>query len=34
VGEEEVPFVLIQPNTTLNTGNVRNERTRVELQRL
>jgi mannose-6-phosphate isomerase-like protein (cupin superfamily) len=31
--EEEVHGVLIEPNTTLNTGNVRNERSRVELQR-
>jgi mannose-6-phosphate isomerase-like protein (cupin superfamily) len=31
---EEVHVVLIEPKTTLNTGNVRNERTRVELQRL
>jgi mannose-6-phosphate isomerase-like protein (cupin superfamily) len=34
VAEEEVHVVLIEPKTTLNTGNVRNERTRVELQRL
>jgi mannose-6-phosphate isomerase-like protein (cupin superfamily) len=32
--DEEVHVVLIEPKTTLNTGNVRNERTRVELQRL
>ena len=34
VADEEVHVVLIEPKTTLNTGNVRNERTRVELQRL
>jgi tRNA(Leu) C34 or U34 (ribose-2'-O)-methylase TrmL len=34
VAEEEVHVVLIEPKTTLNTGNVRNERTRVQLQRL
>src|SRR3984885_7011832 len=34
VAEEEVHVVLIEPKTTLNTGNVRNERPRVELQRL
>ena len=27
VGEEELDVMLIEPNTTLNTGNVRNERT-------
>ena len=34
VADEEVHVVLIEPKTTLNTGNVRNERTRAELQRL
>jgi mannose-6-phosphate isomerase-like protein (cupin superfamily) len=34
VADEEVHLVLIEPKTTLNTGNVRNERTRVELPRL
>ena len=29
VAEGEVHVVLIEPKTTLNTGNVRNERTRV-----
>ncbi len=32
VADEEVQVVLIEPKTTLNTGNVRNERTRVELE--
>lgn len=32
--EEEVHIVLLEPKTTLNTGNVRNERTVVELERL
>jgi mannose-6-phosphate isomerase-like protein (cupin superfamily) len=34
VADEEVQVVLIEPKTTLNTGNVRNERTRVELEHL
>lgn len=34
VADEEVEVVLLEPKTTLNTGNVRNERTRVELERL
>jgi mannose-6-phosphate isomerase-like protein (cupin superfamily) len=34
VADEEVHVVLIEPKSTLNTGNIRNERTRVELQRL
>jgi mannose-6-phosphate isomerase-like protein (cupin superfamily) len=34
VADEEVHVVLIEPKTTLNTGNVRNERTLVELERL
>src|ERR1700726_5264967 len=33
VADEEVQVVLIEPKTTLNTGNVRNERTLVELER-
>jgi len=33
VADEEVEVVLIEPKTTLNTGNVRNERTLVELER-
>jgi mannose-6-phosphate isomerase-like protein (cupin superfamily) len=32
--EDEVHIVLLEPKTTLNTGNVRNERTVVELERL
>lgn len=32
--DEEVHIVLLEPKTTLNTGNVRNERTLVELERL
>ena len=34
VAEEEVHVVLFEPKTTLNTGNVRNERTLQELERL
>jgi mannose-6-phosphate isomerase-like protein (cupin superfamily) len=34
VADEEVEVVLLEPKTTLNTGNVRNERTRVELEHL
>jgi mannose-6-phosphate isomerase-like protein (cupin superfamily) len=34
VAEEEVHVVLLEPKTTLNTGNVRNERTIEELERL
>jgi mannose-6-phosphate isomerase-like protein (cupin superfamily) len=34
VAEEEVQVMLIEPKTTLNTGNVRNERTRETLDRL
>jgi len=32
--EEEAHIVLFEPKSTLNTGNVRNERTMVELERL
>jgi mannose-6-phosphate isomerase-like protein (cupin superfamily) len=32
--EEETHVVLIEPKTTLNTGNVRNQRTVDELERL
>ena len=32
--DDEVHIVLLEPKTTLNTGNVRNERTVVELERL
>jgi len=34
VAEQEVHVVLIEPKTTLNTGNVRNERTLETLARL
>lgn len=34
VADEEVHVLLVEPKTTLNTGNVRNERTRPKLERL
>ena len=34
VAEEETHVVLIEPKTTVNTGNVRNERTVDELDRI
>jgi mannose-6-phosphate isomerase-like protein (cupin superfamily) len=34
VADEEVHIVLFEPKTTLNTGNVKNERTVAELERL
>jgi mannose-6-phosphate isomerase-like protein (cupin superfamily) len=34
VAEDECHVVLLEPKTTLNTGNVRNERTMPELQRI
>lgn len=34
VAEEEVHVMLIEPKTTLNTGNVVNDRTVAELERL
>lgn len=34
VAEEEVEVVLFEPATTLNTGNIRNERTLEVLERL
>jgi len=34
VADEEVHVVLIEPKTTLNTGNVRNHRTLTDLQRI
>lgn len=34
VAEEETHVLLFEPNSTLNTGNVRNERTVPELDRL
>ncbi len=32
--DEEVHLMLLEPKTTLNTGNIRNERTREELDRI
>ncbi len=34
VAAEEVHVLLVEPKTTLNTGNVKNERTVAELERL
>jgi len=34
VADEEAQVLLFEPATTLNTGNVRNERTREKLQRI
>ena len=34
VAEEETHIVLLEPKTTLNTGNLRNERTVAELGRI
>jgi mannose-6-phosphate isomerase-like protein (cupin superfamily) len=34
VADEECHVVLLEPKTTLNTGNVRNERTRESLERI
>lgn len=34
VAEEEVHIILFEPATTLNTGNVENEMTKKELQKL
>lgn len=34
IADEEVHLILIEPKTTLNTGNVKNERTKEELQRI
>jgi len=34
VAEEETQVILLEPKTTLNTGNVRNERTRAKLERI
>jgi mannose-6-phosphate isomerase-like protein (cupin superfamily) len=34
VAEEETHVVLVEPKTTLNTGNVRSERTVAELERI
>ena len=32
--DEETQVMLLEPKTTLNTGNIRNERTQPELQRI
>jgi mannose-6-phosphate isomerase-like protein (cupin superfamily) len=34
VADEECQIVLLEPKTTLNTGNVRNERTVAQLERI
>jgi mannose-6-phosphate isomerase-like protein (cupin superfamily) len=34
VADEEVHVMLFEPATTLNTGNVQNERTQTEMQRI
>jgi|SRR5437660_7841388 len=34
IAEEEAHVLLLEPKTTLNTGNVVNERTRTELDRI
>jgi len=34
VADEEAQVLLFEPATTLNTGNVRNERTRENLERI
>ncbi len=34
VADEEVHMLMFEPNTTLNTGNVKNERTLEELQKI
>jgi mannose-6-phosphate isomerase-like protein (cupin superfamily) len=34
VAEEEVHVILLEPKSTLNTGNVENERTVADLQRI
>jgi mannose-6-phosphate isomerase-like protein (cupin superfamily) len=34
VAPEEVHVILVEPRTTLNTGNIRNERTLAELERI
>jgi mannose-6-phosphate isomerase-like protein (cupin superfamily) len=34
VAEEEVHIVLIEPQSTLNTGNIHNERTVAQLERI
>jgi mannose-6-phosphate isomerase-like protein (cupin superfamily) len=34
IADEEVQVMLLEPKSTLNTGNVRNERTREVLERI
>ncbi|MFQ5662493.1 MAG: cupin domain-containing protein [Terriglobia bacterium] len=34
VAEEEAHVLLLEPKSTLNTGNVQNERTRADLERI
>jgi mannose-6-phosphate isomerase-like protein (cupin superfamily) len=34
IADQEVAVMLLEPKTTLNTGNVRNERTREVLERI
>jgi mannose-6-phosphate isomerase-like protein (cupin superfamily) len=34
IADEEVHVMLLEPKTTLNTGNVRNERTLEKLERI
>lgn len=34
VGDEEVHIILLEPKTTLNTGNIENERTVRKLERI
>ncbi|MGI9103008.1 MAG: cupin domain-containing protein [Terriglobales bacterium] len=34
IADEEVHVMLLEPKSTLNTGNLRNERTREQLERL
>jgi mannose-6-phosphate isomerase-like protein (cupin superfamily) len=34
VADDEVHIVLLEPETTLNTGNITNERTAAQLQRI
>jgi len=34
VADEEVELMLLEPKSTLNTGNIENERTRAELDRI
>ncbi|MGH9816065.1 MAG: cupin domain-containing protein, partial [Candidatus Acidiferrales bacterium] len=34
VADEECSVILLEPKTTLNTGNLRSERTREVLERL